>query len=234
MRESAIPMSRETNEWLRKVNGVVTPSDFLTDEQREKLSGPVTSYIDPALISPKFRKEGEKVEKSMSKTDVEFIERKALDVKELAGQFRELPKPQITEPSQPTLTREALRQAVLDGLTDLQAAERFNVSRAQISRMKNLWRLRGVDLWGKKMTGPKSSAKPPNIEAELLSKTRAALDTYKARAEQINQETADLRQQIQQMEQQVSGLQQELETTTKRHIACEQLLARFEEGAVAS
>ncbi len=60
----AQPMDRLR--WDIRTRGVVTPSDFLSDEQIEKLSGPVRVHVDPSLI----RKREPREEKHVSTVQV--------------------------------------------------------------------------------------------------------------------------------------------------------------------
>ena len=50
---------KSVEEWALQTRGVVTPSDFLSDSQREALTGECVSYIDESLIDPKFRQKRE-------------------------------------------------------------------------------------------------------------------------------------------------------------------------------
>ncbi|MDP2857092.1 MAG: helix-turn-helix domain-containing protein [Bacillota bacterium] len=103
-----------------QTRGVVTPSDFLTEEERQKLSGPVVTYM---LSKP--------------------LKDQPVPKPPAPAQSSPLPQP-VASPgeSRPELTRDAMVELLRQGKSTSQLARLFGVSRGTINNRKRAWGLR--------------------------------------------------------------------------------------------
>lgn len=175
-RETAFPMGREANEWLRKLHGVAMPSDFMTDEQREALSGPVISYVDPSLIDPKFAR----------KEDMQVKQVEAAEV-----------TPE-REPEQvlPELTKEALEQAIREGKREPELLAMFGVKRSYLYTKKREWKLT-VPIRRTRASGERITPDNARVDVEALEKLTVrnmemTLQKYDVEHERLVLQIADL------------------------------------------
>ncbi len=148
--------------WHVQTRGVVTPSDFLTEEERQKLSGPVVTYVlskplkdEPVERLPMHPAQHAEPPAPGQRGQTESHEDRAQGVP-------------------PKLTRDAMVDLLQKGRSTTQLARIFGVSRGTVNNRKRAWGLRqkaAVHPNGDSAGGPKD---PVQIEVSDVLGAEAA------------------------------------------------------------